>query len=200
MPGAHRTPAAQPRLPDQRRHLHRAPEGPDSTTSPKPIDTTLGAPSRPCATSSNRLRLDYPPPNLRSAVPAMAPGASEPRPLRPPPNQNASPAARRHRSQRILPPRRVLCAPHHRSCGPRRDQGQYKKWPCPRSRRRAYVRARVLRHRGTPHPLALAKMRTQPSADTRASASRITSFSVLHGPARTRPGQRLTAHLAMHGP
>ena len=34
----------------------------------------------------------------------------------------------------------------------------------------------------------------------RASASRITSSSVLHSPARTRPCQRLTAHLTVHGP
>ena len=36
VPGAHRTPAAQPRLPDQRRHLHRAPEGPIRLPPPSP--------------------------------------------------------------------------------------------------------------------------------------------------------------------
>ena len=96
---------AQPRLPG--RHLHRKA---DSITSP--IDTAR-CPEQ-AVRSSNRLRLDYPPESSLGDT-RDGSGAPEPRPLRPASNQNASPTTRRHHSQRILPPRRVLCAPHHRS-------------------------------------------------------------------------------------
>ena len=52
LPGAHRPSPAQPRMPDQPRHLHRAHPGTLRLSPPKPTVTTPGAPARPCGASS----------------------------------------------------------------------------------------------------------------------------------------------------